>query len=134
MKILFLCKYNVFRSRIAEEYFNKINKNKKNKAISRGFIIGEESDKSQKLIARKYGIILKDNPKPITLQELKDADKIIVVADDIPKIMFNYELIPIIKKVETWNIKDEQKKNRTRIEKTMKGIIKKVDKLVGNIK
>ena len=36
MKILFICKWNRFRSKIAEYYFNKFDK--KNKAISVGII------------------------------------------------------------------------------------------------
>ena len=48
MKILFICKYNAFRSKVAESYFNKMNKNKKIKAFSRGFIMGGAPDKSQR--------------------------------------------------------------------------------------
>lgn len=53
MKILFICKYNAFRSRIAEEYFKKINKNSKIQVISRGFIMGGNSDNEQREISNK---------------------------------------------------------------------------------
>lgn len=53
MKILFICKYNAFRSRVAEEYFNKINRNKKITTLSRGIIMGGDSDPDQKTISKK---------------------------------------------------------------------------------
>ena len=44
-KILFICRHNRFRSKIAEGYFNKINKNVKVK--SAGIFIGNPLDKTQ---------------------------------------------------------------------------------------
>ena len=38
--ILFVCKYNRFRSRVAEAYFKKINKNKNISVKSAGIIKG----------------------------------------------------------------------------------------------
>lgn len=134
MKILFLCKYNAFRSRVAESYFNRINKNKRNNAISRGFIMGGASDDVQRGVAKEFGLDIKGTPKPVTLKELKDADRIIVVANDIPKIMFDYQLVDLRKKLEFWKIKDEQRKNQRNVEKIVKAIIKKVEKLVKEIK
>ena len=130
MKIIFLCKYNAFRSKVAESYFNRINKNKKVKAISRGFIMGGNADVVQRKVAKRFGTEIKGKPKSITLNELEEADKIIVVAGDIPKIMFDYQLSPLIKKVEFWGIKDEQKKNQRNVEKIVNRIIKKVNRLV----
>ncbi|MEK6840924.1 MAG: hypothetical protein AABX79_03145, partial [Nanoarchaeota archaeon] len=55
MKILFVCKYNAFRSRVAEEYFNKVISDKKIKGvnvISRGIIIGQDSDSEQRRISK----------------------------------------------------------------------------------
>ena len=133
MKILFLCKYNAFRSKVAEAYFNKINKDKKNTAISRGFIIGGKADKSQRKIARKFGAEIKGTQKCASLQDLIKADKIIVVANDVPEIMLNYQLVDLRKKVIRWKIKDEQKENEKNLEKIVKKIIKKVEKFVNNI-
>ena len=133
MKILFLCKYNAFRSKVAESYFNKINKNKKNKAISRGFILGGAPDKTQTRVAKKFGAEIKGTQRAVSLKELIDADKIIVVANDIPKVMFNYQLAPIKKKVIKWRIKDEQKQDQKRAEKIVKKIIKKVKILVNKL-
>jgi protein-tyrosine-phosphatase len=128
-KIIFICKYNVFRSKVAEAYFKKTNQDKTITAISRGFVMGGKADKIQKKVARKLGVELKEGSKPVNLQELIDAGKIIVVANDIPKIMFNYWLKPIKKKVVIWKIKDEQRMNKKNIEKIVKKIKSKVIKL-----
>jgi len=39
MKILFVCKHNRFRSKVAEAFFNKLKKNKKIKAESAGLVL-----------------------------------------------------------------------------------------------
>ncbi len=131
MKILFICKYNAFRSRVAEEYFKKINKNSKIDAISRGIIIGGDSDQLQKDIAKDIldADISKRSPFPLNVNDLKESDLIIVVADDIPKIIFNYQLLPIREKVVIWKIKDEQKGNKENIKKIVLTIKKRVDEL-----
>jgi len=129
MKILFICKYNAFRSRISEEYFKKINKNPSIKSTSRGLIIGGNSDSIQQKLAEKILNIniTKRRPLPLTVNEMIQADLIIVAADDIPKIIFNYP--PIQKKVVIWKIKDEQRKNERNIKNIILKIKKKVDKL-----
>ena len=134
MKILFICKYNVFRSKVAEAYFNKINKNKNITAFSRGFIMGGFLDKTQKKIAKKFGLKIKQKQNPVNLKELIKADKIIVVGKDIPGIMFDYQLIPLKKKVKIWEIKDEQKQNSKKVEMIIKKIIKKTDELNQELK
>ena len=106
MKIIFICKYNAFRSRVAEEYFNKINKNKRIHVISRGIIMGGRPDKEAVEIPKELlGInIIKRKPLPITLPELIEADLIIVVANDIPKRIFDYQSINLQKKLIIWKI------------------------------
>lgn len=132
MKILFICKYNAFRSRIAEEYFRKINKNPKIKAISRGLIMGGISDKEQRKISKEFlGIdISKRNSMPLKIQDLLESDLIIVVANDIPKIIFNYQLVNLKKKIIIWGIKDEQKQNTKNIKNVVLSIKEKIDALV----
>lgn len=131
MKILFICKYNAFRSRVAEEYFNKINKNKKIISFSRGIIMGGGPDPEQRAISKKLlGInIAKRKPLPLKLQELLEADLIIVVANDVPGIIFNYSLANLQKKVAIWKIKDEQKRNKKNIKKIELLIKDKVEEL-----
>ncbi len=128
-KILFVCKYNAFRSRVAEEYFNKTSS--ENKSISRGIIMGENSDWVQRNIAKSLlGInIAKRKPLPLTFQSMRDADLIVVAANDIPKIIFNYPLPSIQKKLTIWKIKDEQARNKKNITRIVLKIKKKVDEL-----
>ena len=135
MKILFVCKYNAFRSRVAEEYFNKVISDKKIKGvnvISRGIIIGQDSDSEQRRISKSLlgANIGKRKPIPLTYQDMKDSDMIIVVADDIPRIVFNYPLPSIQKKIVMWSIKDEQDLNKENIKNIVLKIKGKVDSLV----
>ncbi|MCK5043936.1 hypothetical protein KAR52_02970 [Candidatus Pacearchaeota archaeon] len=128
--IIFVCKYNAFRSKVAEIYFNQINKNKEIKAVSRGFISGGTADKMQKKVAERLGVKIKGKFNSVDLKEMIKTDLIIVVANDIPKIMFNYWLKPLQRKAFAWKIQDEQKKNEKNIEKIVKDIKKKVETLV----
>jgi len=121
----------MFRSRIAETYFNKINKNKRIYAESAGIIEGVDystTNQFQLRIARKLGIDVGGRPKGISVNRLKDAEKIIIVADDVPKAIFNYKGYK--NKVSLWKIKDVQSKNPVAIKRTIKNIIKKVDLLI----
>ena len=137
MKILFVCKYNAFRSRVAEEYFNKTKDNKEIESISRGIIMGGDSDNVQRRIAKSLLVIniSKRKPLPLTLQDMRNADLIIAVADDIPRIVFNYPLPSIQKKLLIWKIKDERDMNKDNIRKVIlkikgkiNGLIKKLNK------
>lgn len=130
-KIIFICKHNVFRSRIAEEYFKKTNKNKNVRVISRGIIMGGHSDEDQRGIPKAIlGVdIAKRSPRPLTIPELREASMIFVVADDIPKVIFEYQRNPIKAKVVVWEVPDEQRKDRAKIKKITLKIKKKVDEL-----
>jgi protein-tyrosine-phosphatase len=121
----------MFRSRIAEAYFNKINKNKKIKAQSAGIIKGVVSNSTNKFqfkIAKKLGINVTGKPKGLSVEFLKKMDLVIVVANDIPKSLFDYEKYN--GKIIFWDIKDVRAKKPKKIETTIKQIIKKVDSLV----
>lgn len=131
VKILFVCKYNAFRSRIAEQYFNKINKNNSIKVISRGVIMGGKPDPEQVEIPKEIlGIAInKRKPIPVTKKELKEADLIIIIADDVPKELFNYHSGSLYNKIRMWKIKDETQRNQRNIKRITLQIKKKVDKL-----
>jgi len=131
MKILFICKYNVFRSRIAEEYFNKINKNRNIKVISRGLIMGEAPAKAHVKVSKELlnVNILSRKPLPLKIQDIQKADLVIVTANDIPSIIFNHHSIKSAKKIIFWKIKDEQLGNERNIKHIILGIKRKVDKL-----
>ena len=130
MKILFICKHNRFRSKIAEAYFNKINK--KIKAISAGLIKGKPTPLNTVKTAKRLGIKISRKTKPIeeSLLESKDLKYIIITADDVPKQIFNR----FNKKLIVWKIKDASALNFKDIEKRIKEIIRKVSQLNKNLK
>jgi protein-tyrosine-phosphatase len=129
MNILFVCKYNRFRSRIAEAYFKKINKNPRLKAFSAGIIKGSYPlDKEEVKTAKKLGINIQGKPKSLEVGKLKKTDLIILVADNVPKSNFyttfkNRIIHWKIKDVEYWDGKDL-------IHSKIKQIMKKVEKLL----
>jgi protein-tyrosine-phosphatase len=129
--VLFVCKYNVFRSKVAEAYFKKVNKNKNIKAKSAG-IIGE-SIRNPKLTrtCKELGIKLKGKSKGLNIKLLKWADIIIIVANDVPKSIFTYNG-KYLRKVILWKMQDvfsTEKDISIKQKKVMGQIMKKVDEL-----
>lgn len=134
MNILFVCKYNRFRSKIAEEYFNQINKNKNIHVKSAGIIRGSYPlDKREVQVARENGIKLEGRPRGLSTNLMRKIDLIIIVGDNIPKEIFNYN--GYAGKVIVWNIKDIiNGESKVLIEKIIKKIMKKVRRLVNKLK
>ena len=138
MNILFLCKWNRFRSKIAEAYFNKISK--KSKAKSAGIIKGQlPLDKYQVEEAKKLGIELKGKTKAMDTKLLKWQDLIIIIEKSIPKTLFenkvqNTALKRKKTKVIKWNIPDVEFDDRRLCRKAIKTIMKKVEELVKKVK
>ena len=130
MKILFVCKYNKFRSKIAEAYFNKVNKNKRIKARSAGIIRGSVINDEIVNAASKFGITIdpKKNPKPLTTKLLKWQDMLIIVADDIPRELFSN--VESVKKLVMWQIPDITLNDGDGISRSINMIIEQVDKLI----
>ena len=134
INLLFVCKYNRFRSRIAEAYFKKINKNKNISVKSAGIIKGNlPLDKFEKLTAKKFGINIDGNPKTVSSKQLSKIDIIIIVANDVPKEIFKYKG-KYIQKLVVWKIKDNLNDKPKEVEKIIKQIMKKVDSLVEELK
>ena len=94
--------------------------------------MGEDSDGIQRKVAKSLlGInIAKRKPLPLTFQDMKNSDLIVVVANDIPKIIFNYPLPSIQKKLVLWKIKDEQNMNEANIRKIVLVIKRRIDALI----
>ncbi len=106
MRVLFVCKSNIFRSKVAEAMFNKYNKNKKIKAESAGINqknIGRDSSIILKILMKIKGFKLsKRKARLITKELAKDFDLIVNVADDVPESVFkDYK-----KRVVYWKIRD----------------------------
>ncbi len=134
--ILFICKYNRFRSKVAEAYFKKINKNKNLSVKSAGVIevnkplTPKEKNRSN-YIKNKFNLSISPKSRGLDVTLLEKQDKIIIIADDIPKKIFdNWRWKD---KVTIWKIRDEMGDNKKNIDKIVKFIKKKVDKLVKDL-
>jgi len=136
MKIMFVCRHNMFRSRLSEAYFNKINKNPEIIACSRGLVEGwTPLIKEQREEALKLGIDLYGNPKTMSIREIQDQDIIIVTADDFPMDALKHEVYGMEKKkVIQWRIKDDvdtgSGQNKDNIKNTIQKLMKEIEKLV----
>lgn len=125
--ILFICKYNRFRSKVAETYFKKINKNKNIKVDSAGIIKGTPIDKKQKKVTKEFGLNISKTPKGISSNLLMKQNLIIVVANDIPRVIFDNK--KYTKKLIIWKIADQKQNNEKAVKIIINKIIKKVDVL-----
>ena len=139
-RILFICKHNVFRSQVARILFNKINKNKDYFSDSAGIIkwnkkdlIGDKNYQIEKEISKNFGIKLnKYNSKNLSSLLLKKTDILVIVADDVPPILFKNEK-SFNGKVIVWKTKDIKPsyKNKEKVTKnTIKSIEKNIKKLI----
>jgi protein-tyrosine-phosphatase len=129
MKILFVCKHNRFRSRVASSYFNNLNKKSKNKAKSAGIYSDYSAlNRDEVGISGKFGIDIRGKPRKVNNKLLKWADLIFIVADDVKISQIKYHKKY---KIIQWKIKDvDNAKNvKLAIKQTVKKIIKRVDSL-----
>ncbi len=129
MKILFVCKYNRFRSKVAEAIFNKLNKNPNNQAKSAGIVPGLPINQDIMGLCKSQGIQISNPPQGLSYQLNMWADKIIIIEDRIPKELFSEERINDKKEVIIWKIKDVMDKSGE-IGKKRKHTVKLIDKKV----
>lgn len=125
-KILFVCKHNVYRSKIAEFYLKKIN-TEVNVSSGGLFAPGGIPNPIQKKIFKKLKIKLPE-PRPISLTTLTECNIIVIVADDIPVSLFEDEERYGKKEIICWEIPDLAS-NQKEIEETIRIIKEKVEKL-----
>ena len=123
--ILFVCKHNRFRSKVAEAFFKKYNKNKNYKAYGAGLLPGRYPlDKIQTKVAKEFGIELKGKPKPITMDLLIKMDIVIIVADNVPSEIFQSQKYG--RKEYRWNIFDTVDDDPDEVRNIIGNIEKKV--------
>ena len=129
MKLLFVCKYNRFRSKVAESIFNRLNKNRNFKVKSAGIIKGSPINIFQKSVCKGMGIIIRGEPIGLSSSLLKWQDITVVVADDVPLSIFK-ENIKYGKKLISWRIRDAKSDNKEEVQKIIKAIEEKVKNVV----
>ena len=126
MKILFICKYNRFRSQLAEAWFRKLNRSRDFEVSSAGIIRGIPVAENVKKIGRKFGLKVKSKPKAIREEFLIRQDLVVVVANNVPASVFKSR----VPKVLVWKIADKSQNDLKGIEKTAEIIGKKVKNLI----
>lgn len=131
--ILFLCKFNRFRSQVAEVVFNKLNKNPKYKAVSAGFIRGSPLDKNQTESSMEMGYPISSKPKGVTSKMLKETKYHIIVADDVPRGILN-ESTKYGKKLIVWKIHDAKSDDKKEVRRIIKEIEAEVKGLVRELR
>ena len=129
--ILFVCRYNRFRSRVAEAYFKKINKKKNIKIKSAGLIKGNPLNPKTVSIIKKLGLDTYGKPQGLSSKLMAWQNVTIIVANDVPPQVFDRNK-EYGKRVIVWKIKDIKEEKNLQIKKVVKSIMKKVDKLVKN--
>ncbi len=133
--ILFVCRHNIFRSKVAEKFFNKFNENKKYRAKSAGLfkwsksaLRGDVGYKAEKKIAREFGINLDGASKGIDHDLLKESDIIVLVADDVDPSVFTHEE-HFYGKLIVWKITDVKSKHKNKYDVALSSV-KKIEKKV----
>lgn len=129
--ILFICKWNRFRSKVAEAFFKKYNGNPNYKAKSAGLIKGSPIKPSP--VIKEFGIKIKGPTNGISTKLLKWHNVMIIVADDVPKSLFK-DNKKFGKKLIVWEIPDAETDDDKEIRKIVKRIERKVKKIVKNLK
>ena len=122
--ILFVCKWNRFRSKIAEALFNKYNRNPNYKAKSAGLIKGSPI-KPVSPVIKEFGIKIKGPTMGISTKLLKWHNVMIIVADDVPKHLFK-DNKKFGKKLIVWEIPDAKTDDDREIRKIVKRIKRRI--------
>ncbi|MCR4323487.1 MAG: hypothetical protein NUV37_00765 [Nanoarchaeota archaeon] len=139
INVLFICKHNVFRSKVAEAYFKKINKNKNIKAESAGIIKSDSLTKPEKILVKKqretaksFGIMVRGSSRNLKTSLLSKQDIIIITADDVPNIFKGKFYLKPNLKVIKWQIPDVKgtKGDDKGILNSIQQIIQKVGRFV----
>lgn len=126
--ILFVCRYNRFRSVITEAFFKKYNKNKSVTAKSAGAIKGRPIGEHVKQIAKEYDLKIKKAPHGLTSDLMVWQNITVVVANDVPSSLFDRNK-EYGKKVIIWKIPDV----KTDTLKEMRDITNEIEKRVINL-
>jgi len=126
-KVLFICKYNRFRSKIAEAQLKKIRKGVS--VRSRGIIEGRMNRNKHEIgIPKKFGLNIKQKPNGVKYGDLEWADYVIITANNVPSKLFQSKRTKY--KIIQWNIPDVYPNTPVReIEGVVKKVISEVNKL-----
>ena len=138
MNVLFVCKHNRFRSKVAEALFRHYYKGEIVKTKSAGLI----GDVMHPYIPRNVMLVLKgkgisvrdDGAKRIDDFILKWADKIVIVADNVSPDMFRGKVFIAGKPVIFWDISDVSENDVRGITIRVNEIEKRVIEMIKELK
>ena len=131
MNILFICRHNRFRSKVAECIFNALNKNKEIHAESAGFIKDEAHpyiEENVIKIMKSKGYDIKGKPRQMSNEMARNFGRIIVVADDVPDVFDGFK-----GKAVRWDIPDCSISETGKIREIIDRIETRVKELLKNI-
>ncbi|MCH7568197.1 MAG: hypothetical protein IIA87_02135 [Nanoarchaeota archaeon] len=131
-KILFVCRYNRFRSVIAEALFKKLNKNKNIKVKSAGIIKGSPIGINVRYLAKEFKLKIKKYPQGLTSPLMKWQNVTIIVGNDIHPSLFDKNK-KFGKQVIIWKIPDAKTNNIKEIIEIANLIEKKIKEFVNRI-
>jgi protein-tyrosine-phosphatase len=131
MNVLFICRYNKFRSKLAEAFFKKYTN--KHSAKSAGIIKGSAVDDKIKACGSRNGVKLGGVSQSITVPLLRWYDIMVIVADDVPRSLFADNWEKYGKKLEHWKIPDTEDDNVKEQDRIAKLIEKRIKKLISQI-
>lgn len=103
--LLFVCRYNRFRSVLAHAFFTKYNTNKQIIVKSAAPIKGRHFSQEVKQLAREFQLTLKNKPEGLTSDLMAWQDITIIVADDVSETLFDKNKAEG-KHVIVWGIQD----------------------------
>ncbi len=132
MKILFVCKHNRFRSKVAEAIFNKLNKNKEIKAESAGILTDDLRPYVAEIVIevmRQKSYRIYGKPRQLTKNMVNDFDMVVIVADNVNKEFFNDFFEDIVQ----WQISDCNAGEIDKIKQTIEKIEENVKDLLKNL-
>ena len=130
MNILFICRHNRFRSKVAEAIFNKLNKNKSIKAESAGIIKDIPASKNVRKVMKDKRMKLKSIiSRRFNEGIIRRTDIIVIVADNVSKGIFR----KFRKKIIVWKISDVSQSDVKGIRKRVGMIEKRVAGLIKNL-
>jgi len=127
--ILFVCKFNRFRSKVAEAYFKKINKNKNFNVKSAGLIKGSPLSPFQKGVAREMGISISGPTRGLSTKLFIWQDITIIVANDVPVSIFCGSRFDG-KKIIRWKIPDVFNEDKNDTKKVISAIMENTQFLI----
>lgn len=129
MNILFVSKYNQFRSKVAEAYFNKLNKQKGFSVTSAGLFAGASTPTNVMQVAKKHRLSLKTSRTAMSVNMLGKQDLVILVGNDVPTEIFTDDN-PHVRAFAHWKVESVRDTDVIAVETTFREIEKRIAKLL----